>query len=496
MKRTFAAVSALLGVALTFEIQATERRSAGRDASTPNVLMIIVDDMNDWVGCLGGHPDVKTPNIDRLAKRGMLFANAHVPSPVCNPSRVAVMTGRLPSSTGVYDNKPIWHEWLPEVASLPAHFKANGYHVLGGGKVYHHMPGFNRSSDWHEYFDQRFDGHYQDQLSRGIDVSHFQWPEPFPLNKLPSVKALAKPPKNPREFDWGPLDKSDHETGDGRLVDWAVRFLAQPPKAPFFLVAGIYRPHLPFYAPRKYFDMYPRETIALPLLKEDDLEDLPPSGKQMAANRADDYHLVKRSGKYREILQAYLASITFADAMVGRLLDALDSGSAADNTIIVFWSDHGWHLGEKQHLHKFTLWERSTRIPLIVSAPGVTATGRRSGKPVGAIDLFPTLSELCGLTDVVGLDGQSLVPLLQNPGTEWERPALTTYGHGNYALRSERWRYIRYANGDEELYDHANDSNEWNNRASVLEYDSVKSALARWLPKNDAETLKRKRPSR
>jgi arylsulfatase A-like enzyme len=466
---------------------------ASQAADRPNVLMIIVDDMNDWVGCLGGHPDVKTPHIDRLAKRGTLFTNAHVAAPVCNPSRVATMTGRLPSSTGVYDNRPVWHEAMRGVTSIPRHFKVNGYRVVGGGKVNHHMPGFNRRSDWHEYFDQVFDNHYQDQLARGLDVTGFQWPKGFPLNRLPAVNSFSRPPKNAKEFDWGAWDKMDREMGDGQMVEWAAEFLAHPPEKPFFLAAGIYRPHLPFYAPRKYFEMYPPDKITLPPTKADDLDDLPEAGKEMAAIRRGDYELVMKSGKYRELLQAYLASVSFGDALVGRLLDALDASPAAKNTIIVFWSDHGWHLGEKRHLHKFTLWERSTRIPFIVVAPGVTHPGIRSGKPVGTIDIFPTLNELCDLPSVDGLDGASLMPMLRNPALDRKRPALITHGQGNHALRTERWRYIRYTNGDEELYDHARDPNEWTNLANKPELASVKSELTKWLPNTDAVPLKRKK---
>ncbi|MBL6725021.1 MAG: sulfatase-like hydrolase/transferase, partial [Rubripirellula sp.] len=180
-------------------------------AEKPNVLMIVVDDMNDWVGCLGGHPQVKTPNIDRLAQCGLLFTNAHVPAPVCNPCRVSVMTGRRPSSTGIYANDVVWHEAFPGITSLPSHFKANGYHVAGGGKVNHHMPGFNRRSDWHDYFDQVFDSHYQDRLARGLNVKDFQWPTGFPLNSIEAVRSFGKPPQNSNEFDWGPLDLVDHE---------------------------------------------------------------------------------------------------------------------------------------------------------------------------------------------------------------------------------------------------------------------------------------------
>jgi len=465
-------------------------------AEQPNVLMIVVDDMNDWVGCLGGHPDVKTPNIDRLAQRGLLFANAHCPAPVCNPSRVATMTGRRPGSTGIYNNSVRWHEAMSGIPSIPRHFKVNGYHVVGGGKVYHHMPGFNRNSDWHDYFDQVFDGHYHNQLARGVDVSQFQWPDGFPLNQLPTVKSLNKPPKNPKEFDWGPFDKPDLEMGDGKLIGWAVNFLEQSPEGPFFLAAGIYRPHLPFYAPRKYFEMYPPETISLPAVRQGDLDDLPDAGKAMAATRRGDYDLVVQSGKYRELLQAYLASITFADAMIGRLLDALDQSGHTRNTIIVLWSDHGWHLGEKQHLHKFTLWERSTRVPFLVVAPGVTREGTVCRKPVGLIDLFPTLIELCNLPKVDALDGQSIAPLLKHPNRNWDRPALTTHGFGNHALRTERWRYIRYFDGGEELYDHASDPHEWTNVADRAEFASVKNEISRRLPTSDAQPRRSKKKRR
>lgn len=477
----------ILSLALVLPASAFSAESAS--AQRPNVLMIIADDLNDWVGCLGGHPDVKTPHLDRLSKRGLLFANAHCPAPVCNPSRVAILTGKAPHRTGIYANDVVWHTALPGATTIPQHFKANGYHVVGGGKVHHHTPGHNRRSDWHEYFDQVFDSHYQTQLARGENMKNWTWPEGFPLNQLPTVKALEKPPENPREFDWGPFAQKDHEMGDGQMVEWAVKFLQRPPKQPFFVAAGIYRPHLPWYAPRKYFDMYPPDKITLPVIKEDDLDDVPEGGQRMAADRRGDLELIMRAGKYREVLQAYLANISYFDALIGRLLDALDASPAAKNTIVVLWSDHGWHFGEKQHLHKFTLWERSTRVPLIVVAPGVTQAGGRSTQPAGLIDIFPTLNELCGLPPVTGLDGVSLVPLFKNPTRPRQQPALTTHGLGNHALRNERWRYIRYADGGEELYDHQNDPNEWTNLAGKPEFASVKADLAKWLPKTDAPSL-------
>ncbi len=460
--------------------------------------MIVVDDMNDWVGCLGGHPQSKTPNIDRLAERGLLFTNAHVAAPVCNPSRVATLTGRQPGKTGIYDNRAVWHEAYPGIVSLPSHFKAHGYHTRGGGKIYHHMPGFNRPSDWHVYFDQVFDDSYHTSLFEGKNKADYQWPEGFPLNQLPAVRNFSQPPRNPYEFDWGPFDKPDREMGDGRMVEWAADFLTKPlTDQPFFLAAGIYRPHLPWYAPRPYFEKYPEGGITPPELKADDLDDLPPAGVVMSEQRRGDYNLVMESGRYQEVLQAYLASIAYCDALIGRLLDALDAGPAADNTIVVLWSDHGWHLGEKQHLHKFTLWERSTHIPFIIAAPGVTTPGSRSAQPVGLIDLFPTLIELCDLPAVPDLDGVSLVPQLRDPSLPSSRPVLTTYNRGNHSLRSEHWRYIRYADGGEELYDHRTDPNEWTNLANDPESAGVKAKLAPFFPEEDVPPVRvKKKPSR
>lgn len=459
----------------------------------PNVLMIIVDDMNDWVGCLNGHPDVKTPNIDRLAARGLLLANAHVTAPVCNPSRSSTLTGKRPSTTGLYDNSVRWHEALPELVSIPQHFRSHGYYVAGGGKVHHHTPGNNRRSDWDEYFDQVFDSHAQVHSWSGGKPKDFQWPAGFPLNQIPAVAQFSRPPQNAQEFDWGPMDHDDLQMGDGQMVAWAEQVLVAPRDQPLFLAAGIYMPHLPWYAPRRYFDMYPLDDITLPPIKADDLDDIPAGGQRMAADRRGDLELVRREGQYKHVLQAYLACISYADSLVGRLLDALDASPIVDNTIVVFWSDHGWHLGEKEHLHKFTLWDRATRIPMIIAAPQGTQPGSRSVQPVSTLDLFPTLNELCQLPALSGLEGESLVPLLRAPQQSRSRPALTTHGRGNHALRSERWRYIRYQDGGEELYDHTVDPHEWSNLADKPEYAAVKKEMAVWLPTTDAPELSAKK---
>jgi arylsulfatase A-like enzyme len=460
--------------------------TSGAAAPRPNVLMIVVDDMNDWIGALGGHPQVQTPHLDRLAERGLLFTNAHVPAPVCNPSRVAVMTGLNPSTTGIYDNSVRWHENLPGVVSLPQYFKSHGYRVVGGGKVHHHTPGNNRTTDWHDYFPQVFDSHAQTHLWTTGSWRGFAWPEGFPLNDLPSVKQLDRPPANPREFDWGPCDRDDMEMGDGQMVAWMEDFLAAPGEDPFLAIAGIYMPHLPWYAPRKYFDLYDRDTLQAPPVLENDLADIPAIGLQMAADRREDLELVRAAGKFQDVLHAYLACISYADALVGRLLDAVDANGLAENTIIVLWSDHGWHFGEKNHLHKFTLWERSTRIPMMVVAPGVTRAGSTTSAPVGAIDLFATLTDLVGLPAHAAQDGRSLLPLLQDGERPWPHPVLTTHGQGNHSLRSRHWRYIRYGDGGEELYDHRRDPNEWHNLARDPAYRDVMAVLAEHLPAHDA----------
>jgi arylsulfatase A-like enzyme len=360
---------------------------------------------------------------------------------------------------------------------------------VGGGKIFHHTLGNNPPDLWDEFFPQIQDSpwHYEYHFpGQQTPKKGVHWPDGFPLNGIKSVAQGKKPPLNYREFDWGPLDKPELEMGDGQMVQWAVKYLSEPSEKPFFLAAGVYRPHLPWYAPRKYFDLYPPKAIELPEVKQDDLDDIPPVGREFATARLADYQLVKEMGLYRAALQAYLASISFADAMVGRLLDALDAHPDADNTIIILWSDHGWQHGEKGAWHKKTLWERATHVPFIVVAPGVTQPGDVCERPVNLIDTYPTLIELCGLKENKELEGVSLVPLLKNVNASWERPTLTTLGQGNHALRSERWRYIRYHDGTEELYDHDRDPGEWKNLANQPEYGPIIETLARWLPKEEA----------
>jgi arylsulfatase A-like enzyme len=441
----------------------------------PNVLFICADDMNDWVGCLGRRTDIKTPNIDRLAERGVLFANAHCPAPLCNPCRTAIMTGLRPGTTDIYNNNSVWARERPDWVTLPRHFKNNGYHVAGGGKIYHHTPkGFNPKDQWHEYFDL-----VEDQ---GTQAEHVKY---LGLDR----EYFSDMPDHPNgSWDWGPFQKDDYEMGDGQAVTWAMDFLKRKHDRPFFLAVGLFQPHLPFYAPAKYFEQYTLENTVLPEAPADDLDDLPPAASDIAeAGQDKNFKMVVECNELLPAVRAYLACIAHADALIGGLLDTLDNSPWADNTIIVFWSDHGYQFGEKQRMAKRSLWERSTHVPYIVVAPGVTKPGGRCTRSVDLMSVYPTLTELCGLPFRKENEGVSIVPLLRDPEAKWDHVALTTHTKGSHAVRSERWRYIRYANGDEELYDHQSDSNEWKNLAASPEYAAVKKNLAKWLPEKEGK---------
>jgi len=441
---------------------------ADQKSSRPNVLFIAVDDLNDWVGHLGGHPQAKTPNIDRLAQRGVSFTRAYCSAPLCNPSRISLLTGIQPSKSGVYGNGEQLRDKLPDAVTLMAHLRANGYTAKGGGKIFHGV-GKKGDADAWDYFHQP---------DRGTQ---------------PEGKRDAGLPKS-AWAPWGPLDMDDTEMYDVKVVDWAIAELDQAPANPFFLACGFTKPHLPWFVPQKYFDRFPLEGIILPETLDDDRADLPEWGLRFArevhdvsdgrnyAAQGGDHAMVLKHGQWPRAVQSYLATISFVDDQVGRLLDALEQSEHAENTIIVLWGDHGWHLGEKQHWRKHALWETTTRTTLVVVTPEGLGRGQQTDRLVSLIDLYPTLTELCGVPERMGLDGQSLVPLLQDPQREWTRPVLTTYGYQNHAVRTERWRYIRYADGGEELYDHHNDPNEWHNLASQLQHAAVIAELQRSLP--------------
>ena len=434
---------------------------AGGPGDRPNVLFLAIDDLNDWVGFLGGHPDVKTPHLDALAKRGVLFTHAYCAAPACNPSRAALMTGIRPSTSGIYLNSQPWRNSpvLRNAVTLPQHFMAHGYTALGSGKIYHGR--FPDPASWDRYWPSK-------KYCRPAD--------PLPPNRPLAGRAAQK------HFDWGPLDVPDEKMGDWQVADWVVRQLAKKHDKPFFLAGGFFRPHLPWYVPKKYFEQYPLDKVTLPNVKKDDLADVPRIARTFARPQGDHARVLKHDA-WRAAVQGYLASISFVDQCVGRVIAALDKSPHRDNTVLVLWSDHGWHLGEKLHWRKFALWEEATHNVMMVVAPGVTKPGGRCDAPVDLIDIYPTLVDLCGLKKKPELEGLSLLPQLKDPAAHRDRPALTTHGRKNHSIRSARWRYIRYKDGTEELYDHHADELEWHNLAKDPKHTETKAALAKWLPK-------------
>lgn len=450
-------------------------------AERPNVLFIAVDDWNDWVGCMGDVQAI-TPNVDRLAARGMLFTNASCAASVCNPSRAAVMSGLRPFTTGIYENATPLQTQIPaEHLTLPRYFRKHGYSAHGSGKIYHDQIGGQPHDDFDHY--HFWNEHYREW---GWELGFSRFPDPEPA-KRPVAKITSKTKRN---FDFGPIAGDESEMPDYKSTSYGVEFLGKEHEKPFFLAIGEFRPHLPWFVPKKYFDMYPVDDIQLPPTKEGDLDDLPKIALKRTNDRASKHHLVKELGEWKKAVQGYLACISFSDHQIGRLLDALDASPYRDNTIIVLWSDHGYHLGEKDHWHKRTLWERSVRVPYIVVAPGVTKAGSRCAAPVDLMSIYPTLLELAGLptySKIAG-EGESVVPLLKDGKAAWPHYALCTHERSNHSVRSKHYRYIRYQDGSEELYDHRADPSEWNNLAKnpSQEAKEVMAEHARHLPETEA----------
>ena len=455
--------------------------SASILAAKPNILFIAIDDLNDWVGCLGGHPQARTPNLDRLAASGVLFSNAHCAAPSCNPSRSAIFTGISPHRSGLYRNGQKMRQVLPTTELLPKTLSRAGYWSAGSGKMLHY---FIDAPSWDEYFPDK------------------KTENPFPRTLYPKKRPVSLPRGGPWQYgetDWGPLDATDAEYGGDYLVsEWVGKELLKKHDKPFFLACGIYRPHEPWFVPKKYFDAFPIEKIQLPPgYREDDLEDLPTEGKRLGPNRY--FAHIRAHKQWRNAVQGYLASIYFADTMLGHVLDALEKGPNAKDTIVVLWSDHGWHLGEKQHWQKFTGWRACSRVPLIVRVPKGTSglpKGTAPGtcsKPVSLLSLAPTLLELSGLSPVKAHDGPSLVPLLVDPNTKWPHVAITHLDSpGSFGLSAENWRYIHYARGGEELYNIGSDPYEWRNLANQKTHQATLERLRALAPRKFAKLVQPK----
>jgi len=418
----------------------------------PNVLFIAVDDLNHWVGHLGRNAQTKTPNLDRLAMMGVTFTNAHCAAPICNPSRTALLSGRRPSSTGIYDNGHPFQQAVTADQSLVMQFKNAGYATLGMGKLWHGGLGFP------EQWTATGGSERGSNSGRGMLDDR-------------SIGAIK----------FGILSGGDESVPDTQIADYGIAELSKSHDAPFFLTLGFHKPHMPWNVPQKYYDMHPLDQIELPPRQADDLADVPQAGVRMA-HAFGDHKAILESGRWKEAVQGYLAAISYLDGQVGRVLDALEASPHRDNTIICLWGDHGWHLGEKEHWRKFALWEEATRAPFIWVVPGVTTAGSVCDRPVDFMSVFPTLCDLSGIPIPQHAEGSSIRPLLVDPKAEWAGVAVTTHGLNNHAVRTGRWRYIRYADGGEELYDHSNDPYEWTNVATLPEHSELKTNLAEHFP--------------
>lgn len=462
MKRTLSPIGRVLACAFAFAAWI----GLASAQSKPNVLFIAIDDQNDWIGCMSGHSQVQTPNIDRLAKRGTLFANAHCQAPLCNPSRASLLTGLRPSSTGIYGLAPGIREveQTKDHVTLPQTFTEAGYFTFTCGKIYH--DGSIRTKDQKREFNE--------------------WGARSGMPKPP--QPIAKLPGEGRHpaMDWGVFPERDDDNADWKIADSAIEALGKAPKdKAFFIACGFRLPHVPCFASQRWFDLYPDGSLQMPPVKEDDRDDLPKFADFLHWKLPEPrLSTLREYNEWRPLVRAYLACVSFMDSQVGRVLDALEKTGRRNDTIIVLWSDHGWHLGEKLITGKNTLWERSTRVPLVFAGPGI-AHNAVCKRPVELLDIFPTLLELCRFLARSDLEGHSLVPQLKDASAPREWPAITTHNQGNHSIRAEDWRYIRYADGSEELYDLKNDPNEWTNLAKNAKLAAQKTALAKWLPKID-----------
>ena len=452
-------IAALAGTVITLAPCRADEAPAIQD-----VVFIVLDDQNDWLGCYGNR--AQTPHIDRLAARGVRFSNAHCPAPMCNASRAAVLTGTPPHRSGIYNNNDVWPELLPRAVTLPQHLRAHGWRTYSAGKVFHNE--------------------YPDPLS---------WDEPWPSPWAQQPPGAKMPEgawplcgqtwqSNARWIDWGVIDAPLDQWSDVRVATQAAAWLAAPATGPRFIAVGIIHPHLPWYVPQEFLDRYPLDAVTLPRDPPDEFADIPQAGKAMApGSDLDHRRMLKAGGEplWKSAVRHYLASVSFADHCVGQVLDAVERSGRADRTLIVLWSDNGFHLGEKTHWSKFTLWQRSTQVPLIISGPGV-AQGATCDAPVDLMALYPTIAALTGHPAPEGVIGTDLSPWLRDPAAPPGPPALVTYNRGNHAVIDRAWHYIAYAHGDQELYHRQLDAGQHANVADLPEHADVVARLRAAIP--------------
>lgn len=469
----------------------------------PNVLFISIDDLNNWVGLLkdAGHPDVKTPNIDKLASRGVYFSNAHANTTACTPSRLSIMTGVSAVNTGCYSNSSGManDSVFSKIPLLPTYFRNNGYYTMGGGKIEGHAcknveNKFPNQVMWDERLPRTFlmdantfkdGGHYG-----GIDFY------PFPMDGSPIKK--QHPNYIGHSLCAGPIDRDSIPGGkmpDELTADWAIKKLEKDYDKPFFLGVGFIRPHVPYTAPRKYFDMYPLDKIYIPKVEPDEMSDIPLYGKAMTyglGNVGDEFMVREIGEQYRKkLIQGYLASISFMDDQVGRVINALNNSKYAKNTIIVLWSDHGQHLGEKRRWRKMCLWNESSNSPMLWVVPGITKGNQICKQAVSLMDIYPTLAQVCNFKPIKNQDGISLLPQLKNPNKERKNPVIITWTYGSHAVRDNHWHYIHYFDNSEELYDCINDPEQHNNLAKNTKYTKEIKRLKEFIPKDKYKLTER-----
>lgn len=500
----------------------------------PNVIIIICDDLNDSVEGMGGHPDAITPNIDNLSSRGVRFTNAHCNAPICGPSRASLWSGLLPSTSGYYGYDQQSNKWrqfpkLSDAITLMEHFKANGYNVYGSGKIFHNGHADNTVFTINPDNDPDGPGDYDFgpfpwdgvtvQSGNRKGVQHPSMPSGINgyyaslarLSDIPTVGSHTGWSLKKTDFNY--VSNSDRDLmPDEVTAQWVGTKLNQTHNQPFLIIAGMSRPHAPFYAPDEYFELFEdangNPTVSLPPYLENDLDDVPDIMKPYSGT-IQDFRTAGNGNDewWKKLVQAYLACVAFADAQVGEILTHLDNSDYANNTIVIFTSDHGYHIGEKDHKAKTTAWEETTRIPLVMHVPGITPANQECNVPVSLVDLYPTLNALCGLPadpnggsgkNNIALDGHDLSPLLANPTTgQWDGPRVSLshlnsllniaahtespWALNHHSARSTQHHYILASDGSEELYDHTNDPNEWTNQASNASYATVKADLKQHL---------------
>ena len=498
-----------------------------------NVIIIICDDLNDSVEGMGGHAQAQTPNINRLIDKGVQFTNAHANAPICGPSRASLWTGMYPSKTGYYGHNQQQNRWrnfpmMTDAITIMEHYSNNGYKLYGSGKVFHN--GHEDNSVFNQPLDGGpssfgpfpWDGSTMHSWGKPLAFGHSimppnirdsKWGGFAPLSEIPTVgdyTGWMKDWEEPWDFQYE--SEMDRELMPDEITSiWVSEKLNETHDDPFFIVAGMNRPHTPRYAPKEFFDMFPLETIILPPYLENDLNDTPSilwenNYQSSALTRFLEDSAETDIGSemwWKKWVQSYLACVAFVDHQVGVILDSLENSQYADNTIVIFTADHGYHMGEKNFMSKTTIWEESTRIPLVVYAPGVSVAGEKVAHPVSLIDLYPTLIDLSALPEnpnIAGnghlLDGYSIRPFLENPtnGTWNGPPVALNHLHGNitptndtpspinenhHSVRSSRYRYTLTSDGEEEFYDHLNDPNEWNNLA-ITDLDDDARSLLEW----------------